>query len=91
MVGVNRKNTNENTGYFSKFSRINLQVKKLSSRFVSASNDPLVNDEIRPPETNIIQKRETSPGLFQSIYRLSFQPEGAIQQNITVLVLIREP
>jgi hypothetical protein len=64
-MSVHRKNTNENTNYFSKLSPVNLQVKKLSSMFVSASNNPLVSDEIRPPETNIIQNGKHLPVCFK--------------------------
>jgi len=44
---INRRTTSGNKVFFTKKITISLQVKKLSSMFVSQSNNPLENDEIR--------------------------------------------
>ncbi len=49
---VYRKNTTENTVFFTKKCVQNLQVKKLSIMFVLSSEKSEENNEIRPPETN---------------------------------------
>ena len=48
------RNTTNVKIIFTKLSPINLQVKKLSSMFVSASNKYLVVDEIRPLKQTLL-------------------------------------
>jgi hypothetical protein len=64
------KFTTENTQIVEKKYSKSLQVKNLRIMFVSQSNNPLENDEIRTPETNLYQW-ESSPGLFQLHQRFS--------------------
>ena len=52
-VKATRKTTTENTVFFTKKRLKNLQVENLRIMFVSESNNPLENDEIRTPETNL--------------------------------------
>jgi len=52
IYNTNRNSTNTITMFFQKKNTESLQVKELRIMFVSESNEPLENDEIRSPETN---------------------------------------
>ena len=66
---TNRKTTTENTVFFTRFYPINLQVKKLSSMFVSQSNNPLENDEIRTLKQTLLK----TENIFRSVSTLTYR------------------
>ncbi len=67
IILTSRKITTDSIVFFTKKNTISLQVKKLSSMFVSQSNDPLENDEIRTLKQTSLKKGNNFPVCFNSL------------------------
>jgi hypothetical protein len=77
----NRRTTKGNKVFFTKKTTLCLQVKKLSSMFVSQSNNPLENDEIRTLKQTSLKNGNNFPVCFNSHLSVFIAIKRKVQKN----------